>query len=132
MRLELTRRNRHYPLKVACLPIPPPTHLVFMRSAQNRTRTRDPNLGKVMLYQLSYFRNCDCKVSYIFQLSKLSFIFLFLLYVFSANENIKQMAVCHNRKLTCCILNSTSVIYICKLLSVSSSIHNFFANSDAP
>ena len=98
MRLELTRRNRHYPLKVACLPIPPPTHLVFMRSAQNRTRTctvakplapetsastipppghfitskktispclsraedgtrtRDPNLGKVMLYQLSYFR----------------------------------------------------------------------------
>ena len=24
MRLELTRRNRHYPLKVACLPIPPP------------------------------------------------------------------------------------------------------------
>ena len=174
MRLELTRRNRHYPLKVACLPIPPPTHLVFMRSAQNRTRTctvakplapetsastipppghfitskktispclsraedgtrtRDPNLGKVMLYQLSYFRNCDCKVSYIFQLSKLSFFFLFLLYVFSANENIKQMAVCHNRKLTCCILNSTSVIYICKLLSVSSSIHNFFANSDAP
>ena len=100
--------------------------------AEDGTRTRDPNLGKVMLYQLSYFRNCDCKVSYIFQLSKLSFIFLFLLYVFSANENIKQMAVCHNRKLTCCILNSTSVIYICKLLSVSSSIHNFFANSDAP
>ena len=24
MRLELTRRNRHYPLKVACLPNPPP------------------------------------------------------------------------------------------------------------
>lgn len=24
MRLELTRRNRHYPLKVACLPISPP------------------------------------------------------------------------------------------------------------
>ena len=38
MRLELTRRNRHYPLKVACLPIPPPTH-IKMRSAQNRTRT---------------------------------------------------------------------------------------------
>ena len=26
--------------------------------AENGTRTRDPNLGKVMLYQLSYFRNC--------------------------------------------------------------------------
>ena len=26
--------------------------------AENETRTRDPNLGKVMLYQLSYFRRC--------------------------------------------------------------------------
>ena len=29
--------------------------------AENETRTRDPNLGKVMLYQLSYFRIWDCK-----------------------------------------------------------------------
>ena len=27
------------------------------RRAENGTRTRDPNLGKVVLYQLSYFRN---------------------------------------------------------------------------
>ena len=27
MRFELTRRNRHYPLKVACLPISPPAYL---------------------------------------------------------------------------------------------------------
>ena len=26
------------------------------RRAENETRTRDPNLGKVVLYQLSYFR----------------------------------------------------------------------------
>ena len=26
MRLELTPRNRDYPLKVACIPISPPTH----------------------------------------------------------------------------------------------------------
>ena len=26
MRFELTRANAHYPLKVACLPIPPPGH----------------------------------------------------------------------------------------------------------
>ena len=26
--------------------------------AENETRTRDPNLGKVVLYQLSYFRIC--------------------------------------------------------------------------
>ena len=38
--------------------------------AENETRTRDPNLGKVVLYQLSYFRifafgtcfpDCGCK-----------------------------------------------------------------------
>ena len=28
------------------------------RWAENGTRTRDPNLGKVVLYQLSYFRIC--------------------------------------------------------------------------
>ncbi len=42
MRLELTHRNRHYPLKVACLPISPSAHWGIMREnfcAQNRTRT---------------------------------------------------------------------------------------------
>ena len=41
--------------------------------AKNGTRTRDPNLGKVVLYQLSYFRVgqpcflvCDAKVGIIF------------------------------------------------------------------
>ena len=29
--------------------------------AENETRTRDPNLGKVVLYQLSYFRIRGCK-----------------------------------------------------------------------
>ena len=103
MRLELTRPNGHYPLKVARLPIPPSLHCFVSVSnvrlvcaqnrtrtctslntrtwnervyhsatwaytdssvvdtnsnfwAENETRTRDPNLGKVMLYQLSYFR----------------------------------------------------------------------------
>ena len=46
--------------------------------AENETRTRDPNLGKVMLYQLSYFRICnpilfvwDCKGTHFFLISKL-------------------------------------------------------------
>ena len=30
-----------------------------IRRAENETRTRDPNLGKVVLYQLSYFRKCE-------------------------------------------------------------------------
>ena len=29
MRFELTRANAHYPLKVACLPIPPPAHTLY-------------------------------------------------------------------------------------------------------
>ena len=41
MRLELTRPNGHYPLKVARLPIPPLLHNIFVKQpcAQNRTRT---------------------------------------------------------------------------------------------
>ncbi len=31
--------------------------MVFGLGAENETRTRDPNLGKVVIYQLSYFRN---------------------------------------------------------------------------
>ena len=34
----------------------PPFEHPQKRRAENETRTRDPNLGKVMLYQLSYFR----------------------------------------------------------------------------
>ena len=30
MRLELTRRNRHYPLKVACIPISPPAQKLLI------------------------------------------------------------------------------------------------------
>ena len=43
--------------------------------SENGTRTRDPDLGKVVLYQLSYFRSCawryfafcDAKVRIIFE-----------------------------------------------------------------
>ena len=49
--------------------------------AENGTRTRDPNLGKVVLYQLSYFRlfyllsesislDCGCKGTTIFRTAK--------------------------------------------------------------
>ncbi len=30
---------------------------IALSGAKDGIRTRDPNLGKVMLYQLSYFRN---------------------------------------------------------------------------
>ena len=35
--------------------------LEFKKRAENGTRTRDPNLGKVVLYQLSYFRKKKVK-----------------------------------------------------------------------
>ena len=44
-----------------------------MDGAKNGTRTRDPNLGKVMLYQLSYFRNCVCKYKTLFFFWQISF-----------------------------------------------------------
>ena len=87
MRFELTQPFGHYPLKVACLPIPPPGQAfqTFVGNrAKNGTRTRDPDLGKVVLYQLSYFRVglsgcfpfCDAKVDIIFIPAKFSAIFL--------------------------------------------------------
>ena len=48
--------------------------LILYFGAENETRTRDPNLGKVMLYQLSYFRifpEWDCKGTHFFETSKL-------------------------------------------------------------
>ena len=33
-----------------------PEFLQSLYGAENETRTRDPDLGKVVLYQLSYFR----------------------------------------------------------------------------
>ena len=47
-------RNGQGILSPSCLPIPPFEHP--QKRAENEARTRDPNLGKVMLYQLSYFR----------------------------------------------------------------------------
>ena len=53
----------HRILSPACLPIPPSRHLrkkhrwsVPFRGAKDGVRTRDLDLGKVALYQLSYFR----------------------------------------------------------------------------
>ena len=50
-RLELARLERRGILNPLCLPIPP-----LGLGAANEARTRDPDLGKVVLYQLSYSR----------------------------------------------------------------------------
>jgi hypothetical protein len=34
-----------------------PDRSLFFNGAKDEIRTRDPDLGKVVLYQLSYFRN---------------------------------------------------------------------------
>ena len=41
---------------------------LFIRAlrAENETRTRDPQLGKLMLYQLSYFRIERCKYPFFY------------------------------------------------------------------
>ena len=49
--------------------IPPFEPQIWVLRAEDGTRIRDPNLGKVVLYQLSYFRNnvsmcawCFCRL----------------------------------------------------------------------
>ena len=63
--------------------------------AENETRTRDPNLGKVMLYQLSYFRILlpilvvwDCKGTHFFLTSKL---FCKNFYIFSKKVHFSPL-----------------------------------------
>ena len=76
---DLNPHNRygHKILSLACLPFHHPSR----PGAKDGTRTRDPDLGKVVLYQLSYFR--DILFSKIFQsvfhrhLAKVGFTFLF-------------------------------------------------------
>ncbi len=66
-----TSCKAHKILSLACLPIPPPRlqllvsscpkvkstgHGAWIRRAKDGVRTRDLDLGKVALYQLSYFR----------------------------------------------------------------------------
>ena len=53
-RLELARLERRGILNPLSLPIPPLGQI----GAGNEARTRDPDLGKVVLYQLSYSRIC--------------------------------------------------------------------------
>ena len=38
--------------------------LALRREAGNGTRTRDPNLGKVVLYQLSYSRDSELNIKF--------------------------------------------------------------------
>ena len=49
MRLELTRRNRHYPLKVACLPIPPPAREKVPEQDSNLHASRHTHLKRARL-----------------------------------------------------------------------------------
>ena len=57
-RLELARPERRGILNPLRLPIPPlgQDAIWFENGAGNEARTRDPDLGKVVLYQLSYSR----------------------------------------------------------------------------
>ena len=54
-------------LRVASMPM----KKNFFIGAVSEARTRDPQLGKLMLYQLSYYRVCDAKLSNISVTSKI-------------------------------------------------------------
>ena len=46
-RVELARRNRHHPLKVACLPIPPPGHKSLKPMQKYTLLANYPNFGRI-------------------------------------------------------------------------------------
>ena len=54
------------------------TPFLVSLGAENETRTRDPDLGKVVLYQLSYFRVGTTKVRTFFMFA--NFFRFFLLF----------------------------------------------------
>ena len=43
---------------------------VLIGRAENGIRTRDPQLGKLMLYQLSYFRNSSANIDFFIFINK--------------------------------------------------------------
>lgn len=54
----------------------------FILGAANGVRTRDPQLGKLMLYQLSYYRICAANLIRIFRLSKIFSVFFIVFPLF--------------------------------------------------
>ena len=76
-------RNGQGILSPSCLPFHHSSILSGRGRAENEARTRDPNLGKVMLYQLSYFRifegcflNSAAKIGQILNTAKFFCLFL--------------------------------------------------------
>ena len=67
--------------------------------AENETRTRDPDLGKVVLYQLSYFRVGTTKVRTIFMFA--NFFRFFLLFRTCIPGNRYCLCFMENGKAKC-------------------------------
>ncbi len=101
-------RNGQRILSPSCLPISPFGRLkknlhvsnrrFFLSRAENETRTRDPDLGKVVLYQLSYFRSINrfgCANIHTFFISKS------LVSIFSVNFLFRSVSSGLQRELMC-------------------------------
>ena len=63
------------------------------RWAENGTRTRDPNLGKVVLYQLSYFRICFANARFLLR-SVIEVNFITLAYRKNSAESLFLICGC--------------------------------------
>ena len=57
MRFELTRRNRHYPLKVACLPISPSALLLVMVCPEQDSNLHDRKATRTWNERVYQFRH---------------------------------------------------------------------------
>ena len=70
----------------------PDLQVPYPLRAKNGTRTRDPNLGKVMLYQLSYFRIAVANIRVIRESAKFSAIFFAGNFYFLSRRRRKSLS----------------------------------------
>ena len=61
-----------------------------LHGAENETRTRDPNLGKVVLYQLSYFRIGNNVVDYKVSVPFCQYFFEKNMKIFTRNFSLQK------------------------------------------
>ena len=103
--INFSNRGRHGKLISFCLRVRAKKGSLFRlpSRAENETRTRDPNLGKVVLYQLSYFRiifgihpsNARAKIDKIYYPAKFSMNFSTSHNSFLPNQLISESRLNH-------------------------------------
>ena len=103
--------------------------------AENEARTRDPNLGKVVLYQLSYFRVWDCKYRAFFSNAKKYCCFFYFFCISWVKVTLfdknKGGSLILSPLLNCCLSVSYLYYFVKKRVDSPFSKFSFFTKNDS-